>query len=195
MTGSPRILAFAGSTREASYNKRLIRVAAEGARAAGAEVTVIDLRDYPMPLYDGDLEASQGLPENALRLKRLFMEHGGLLISAPEYNSGISAVLKNAIDWVSRKGRDDRPLAAYADKVAGLMAASPGALGGVRGLFQVRQILTTLGVLVIPQQRAVSRAAEAFDDAGALKDATERAAVEGIGARVADLVRRLTGEL
>lgn len=194
MTDAPRILAFAGSTREASYNKRLIRVAAAGARTAGAEVTVIDLRDYPMPLYDGDLEAGEGLPENARRLKRRFVEHGGLLISAPEYNSGMSAVLKNAIDWVSRRGDDDQPLAAYAGKVAGLMAASPGALGGLRGLFQVRQVLTTLGVLVIPQQRAVSRAAEAFDDAGALKDPAAQAAVEGIGARVAELVHRLAGD-
>jgi chromate reductase len=193
MSAAPRILAFAGSTREASFHKRLVRVAAEGARAAGAEVTLIDLRDHPLPLYDGDLEASQGLPDNALRLKRLFVDHGALLISAPEYNSGITGVLKNTIDWVSRRGDDDRPLAAYANKVAGIMSASPGGLGGLRGLFQVRQILTTLGVLVIPQQQAVPRAAEAFDADGRLKDAVQQAAIEAIAARVTELVRRLAG--
>jgi chromate reductase len=185
----PRILAFAGSTRAGSFNKLLVRVAANGARAAGAEVTVIDLRDHPLPLYDGDQEASEGLPEVARELRRLFAAHAGLLISAPEYNSGMSAVLKNAIDWVSRGGDDG--LTPYAGKVAGLMAASPGGLGGLRGLFQVRQVLTTLGVLVIPEQRALGRAGQAFDDQGQLTDAHERATVEAIGARVADLIPRL----
>jgi chromate reductase len=185
-----RILAFAGSTRTASYNKRLVRIAAAGARAAGAEVTVIDLRDHPLPLYDGDLEASEGLPTNARALRRLFREHDGLLIAAPEYNSGITGVLKNTLDWVSRQGDDLGP-SPYAGKVAAVMAASPGALGGLRGLFQVRQILTTLGVLVIPEQRALSRAGQAFDDDGNLVDETQQAAVEGLGARVAELARRL----
>lgn len=191
MTDHPKILAFAGSTREASFNKRLIRVAADGARAAGAEVTLIDLRNHPLPLYDGDLEASDGLPENALALKALFAAHNGLLISAPEYNGGMSGVLKNTIDWVSRQGDDAAPLAAYTGKVCGLMSASPGGLGGLRGLAHVRQILTGLGVLVIPQQRAVANAANAFDADGKLQDSAQQAAVEGIGARVVDLVRRL----
>src|SRR5262249_29719722 len=99
---APRILAFAGSTRRDSFNKKLAGIAADGARAAGAEVTFIDLRDYPLPLYDGDLEAEKGLPEQAQRLKKLFLDHDGLLISSPEYNSSISGVLKNTIDWVSR---------------------------------------------------------------------------------------------
>lgn len=191
MTEHPKILAFAGSTREASFNKRLIRVAADGARAAGADVTVIDLRDHPLPLYDGDLETSSGLPGNALALKALFAAHNGLLISAPEYNGGMSGVLKNTIDWVSRQGDDPTPLAAYTGKVCGLMSASPGGLGGLRGLAHVRQILTGLGVLVIPQQRAVGGAANAFDADGKLQDSAQQAAVEGIGVRVVDLVRRL----
>ena len=194
MTDQPRLLAFAGSTREASFNKRLIRVAADGARAAGADVTLIDLRDHPLPLYDGDLERDEGLPANALELKALFGAHDGLLISAPEYNGGMSGVLKNTIDWISRQGDDDQPLAAYTGKVCGLMSASPGGLGGVRGLAHVRQILTGLGVLVIPQQRAVSNAANAFDADGKLQDSAQQAAIESIGARVTDLVRRLSGE-
>ena len=126
MSTTPKILALAGSTREGSYNKKLVRVAAAGAQAAGGEVTLVDLRELPMPLYDGDLEAAEGLPPNARILKRLMIAHDGLLISAPEYNSSITAVLKNAIDWASRPEPDEIPLVAFKDKVAALMSASPG---------------------------------------------------------------------
>ncbi len=192
MSSAPKILAFAGSTREASFNKRLVRVAAEGARAAGAEVTVIDLRDFPLPLYDGDLEAESGLPDNAQRLKALFLEHQGLLISSPEYNGGMSAVLKNTIDWASRSAPGEGGLAAYKDKVAGLMATSPGRLGGLRGLNHVRQILTNVGVLVLPQQQVVGGASQAFNDEGELVDSTLQASVSGIGARVAKTIQNLS---
>jgi NAD(P)H-dependent FMN reductase len=191
MSNTPKILAFAGSTREASWNKRLVRVAAEGARSTGAEVTVIDLRDFPMPLYDGDLEASEGLPEAARRLKALFMAHQGLLISSPEYNGGMSAVLKNAIDWVSRREGDEPGLAAYKDKVAGIMGTSPGRLGGLRGLVHVRQILTNIGVLVVPQQHALGGAGDAFGEDGMLVDSAQQAIVTGIGARVARTIGAL----
>ena len=97
---TPRILAFAGSLRKDSYNKKLVQIAVQGARRAGAEVTYIDLKDYPLPIYDGDLEAATGIPENGQKLKKLFLDHDGLLLSAPEYNSSITAVLKNVIDWV-----------------------------------------------------------------------------------------------
>ena len=102
MSNAPRILAFAGSAREESFNKRLVRVAAAGAEAAGVACTVLDLRDFPLPIYDGDLEAAEGLPENAKRLRELFLAHQGLLIASPEYNSSISPLLKNTLDWVSR---------------------------------------------------------------------------------------------
>jgi NAD(P)H-dependent FMN reductase len=114
---TPRILAFAGSLRTDSFNKKLARIGAEGARAAGAEVTLIDLRDFPMPVYDGDLEAA-GMPETVLQLKKLFLEHQGLLIASPEYNGSIPGPLKNAIDWVSRSAPGERPLASFTDKVA-----------------------------------------------------------------------------
>jgi chromate reductase, NAD(P)H dehydrogenase (quinone) len=185
----PRILAFAGSTREGSHNKRLIKVAAEAARAAGAEVTLIDLRDYPMPPYDGDLEA-KGLPASVVALKELFKAHDGFLISAPEYNGGMSGMLKNVIDWVSRRGEDDRALAAFTGKFAGLMSASPGRLGGIRGLGQLRHVLTTMGVLVVPQQRGIDAAHMAFGGDGRLKDPEHQAAIEAISARLVDLVRR-----
>ena len=166
-----KILAFAGSTRSASYNKQLVRFAADAARAAGAEVTLVDLRDYPMPLFDGDLEDQQGLPENAKKLKTIFREHDALIISSPEYNSSITAVLKNTLDWVSRAESDDEPaLAAYHGKTAALLSASPGALGGLRGLVHLRAILGNIGVIVLPDQVAVSKAHEAFDEQGGLKD-------------------------
>lgn len=188
----PKILAFAGSAREASGNKLLVKIAAEGARKAGAAVTVIDLRDFAMPLYDGDLEAKEGLPANAKRLKALFMEHQGLLIASPEYNSSISPLLKNTIDWVSRPADKSEPaLACYTGKVAGIMAASPGALGGLRGLVHVRAILENIQVMVVPEQLAVSKAPDAFDAAGALKDEKQRASAERIGAKVAQVLAKL----
>ncbi len=190
MTEPPKILAFAGSTREGSLNKRLIRIAADAARAAGGEVTLIDLRDYPMPYYDGDMEANEGLPATAHALKEVFKAHEGLLISAPEYNGGMSGMLKNTIDWISRRGHDDRIVAAFAGKIAGLMSAAPGALGGLRGLGQLRHVLTSVGVLVIPQQRSVGGGLAAFGDDGRLKDPAQQAAIEAIAARVVDLVRR-----
>src|SRR5215471_4093780 len=137
----PRILAFAGSLRRESFNKKLVPIAVKGAREAGAEVTLIDLKDFPLPLFDQDLEAEQGMPQNGAKLKRLFIEHDGLLISSPEYNSSITGVLKNAIDWVSRPAPDEPSLVAFRGKVATLMSASPGALGGLRGLVHLRSIL------------------------------------------------------
>ena len=168
---TPKILAFAGSTRAASFNKKLAEAAAELARSAGAEVTSIDLRDYPLPLYDGDLEEEQGLPENAKKLKALLHGHDGFLIASPEYNSSISGVLKNSIDWASRAETDDEPpLVAFRGKAAALLSASPGALGGLRGLVTLRSILSNIGVIVLPDQVAVSKAHEAFDDEGKLKE-------------------------
>ena len=138
---TPRILAFAGSTRRESFNKKLVQSAAKGAREAGAEVTLIDLKDFPLPLFDQDLEAEQGMPDNGAKLKKLFIHHDGLLIASPEYNSSVTAVMKNAIDWVSRPAPGEPSLVAFRDKVATLMSASPGALGGLRGLVHVRSIL------------------------------------------------------
>jgi len=120
----PRILAFAGSMRSASLNKQLLAVAVEGALAAGAEVSTIDLREFALPLYDGDLEAAEGLPVNVRRLKDLFMGHHGFLVASPEYNSSITAVLKNAIDWVSRPDGPESGRVPYEGKVAGLFSAS-----------------------------------------------------------------------
>ncbi len=191
MTNPPKILAFAGSTREASYNKQLVKVAAEGARAAGAEVTYLDLRDLPLPLFDEDLEAKEGLPENVRRLKELLISHQGFLIACPEYNSSITPVLKNAIDWASRPLPGEPMLASFRDKVAVLMSASPGGLGGLRGLVHVRSILSSIGVLVLPDQKALPKAFEAFDADGRLNDSKQQAEVEQLGNKLATVLAKL----
>lgn len=187
-----KILAFAGSTRSGSFNKMLVQIAAEGARSAGAEVTTIDLRDFPMPHYDGDLETEKGLPENAKKFKNLLRQHDGILISSPEYNSSISGVLKNAIDWASRTETDDEPsLVAFKGKVAGLVSASPGGLGGLRGLVHLRSILGNIGIIVLPDQVSISSAHEAFDESGKLKDARKAKQVAEVGASLAKVLSQL----
>lgn len=191
MTVVPKVLAFAGSTRGGSFNKKLIRVAAAAAQAAGAEVTLVDLRDLPMPLFDGDLEASEGIPENARKLKALMKSHHGLLLACPEYNSSITAVLKNAIDWASRPMEGERPLECFTGKVAALLSASPGALGGLRGLVTVRSILGNLQVLVLPEQVAVGNAHDAFAEDGSLRDPKRAAAVNSVAAKLVETVRKL----
>ncbi len=129
-----KILAFAGSARKDSFNKKLVKIAAQGARTAGAEVTYLDFRNLPLPLYDEDLEEAEGLPENALKLKALMKAHQGFLMACPEYNSSITPLLKNAIDWASRPESGEPPLACFKKKVAVLMSASPGGLGGFAGI-------------------------------------------------------------
>ena len=163
-----KVLAFAGSARRDSYNKKLLRFAANAVEEHGGSVTVIDLAEYPLPIFDEDLESSQGPPENATKLFELFVAHDALLIASPEYNSSVTALLKNTIDWVSRPRENQPMLAAFSGKVAGLMAASPGGFGGMRGLVHLRAILGNIGMLVVPNQVAVSKAHEAFNDEGDL---------------------------
>ena len=188
---APRILAFAGSLRKDSFNKKLVQIAAAGARSAGAEVTYLDLRDLPMPIYDGDSEARDGLPENARKFKEMMLAHQGLLMSCPEYNSSISAAWKNAIDWASRPAPGEAPLACFTGKVAAIMSASPGALGGLRGLVHVRAILGNIQVLVVPDQVAVPKAHEAFAEDGTLKDAKQQASIRKLGERLAGVLAKL----
>lgn len=165
-----RILCFAGSTRTESVNKKLIRLAAANAEQAGARVTLVDLRDFPMPLFDEDLESESGMPEHAAQLKQLFLNHNGLIIASPEYNSSLSAVLKNALDWVSRRQEGEPPKAAFLGKVASIMSATPSGLGGIRGLVHLRSILQNVGMHVMPDQMMLSAAHQAFDADGGLID-------------------------
>jgi len=174
-----RILAFAGSLRRGSFNRQALAVAVEGARGAGAEVTLLDLADLPLPLFDQDFETREGLPVNARKLKDLMIAHSGFLIACPEYNSSITPLLKNTIDWASRGVGTESGSLPYRNKIIGLVAASAGVLGGLRGLRHVREILGNLGCVVLPEQHALARADTALSDDKA------RQALQAVGARVA----------
>lgn len=190
----PKILAFAGSARKESFNKKLLQIAVSGAHEAGANVTLIDLADYPMPLFDQDLEQDTGIPENALKFKKLLIEHDALMIASPEYNSAFSPLLKNVIDWASRAESDaEPPLVAYQGKIATIMAASPGALGGLRGLVFLRMLLGNIGVTVLPDQQAIPQAFKAFNDAGVLIDDKKQESVISLGRKLVVAVRKLNG--
>jgi chromate reductase len=186
-----KILAFSGSARAGSFNKMLIAIGVDAARAAGAEVTLLDFREMPLPLYDGDLEEAQGLPDNAKKLKALMREHDGFLISAPEYNSSVTPLLKNAIDWASRQESDSEPaLVCYRGKTAALLSASPGGLGGIRGLVHVRSILGNIGVYVLPDQVSISSAHEAFEN-GKLKDPRKAKQVDKLAQGLVEMTKKL----
>ena len=184
-----QIVAFAGSSRTGSFNQKLLRLAVEAARQTGAEVTLVDLRELALPLYDQDLEDADGLPPGAKRFKTLLRESDGFLIASPEYNSSIAPLLKNALDWASRSEADDEPpLVAFRGKVAALVSASPSALGGLRGLVQLRSLFGNIGVLLLPEQVCVSAAYEAFDDTGALKDARKAKQLKTLAENLVTLI-------
>jgi chromate reductase, NAD(P)H dehydrogenase (quinone) len=186
-----KILAFAGSARKDSFNKKLVKIAAEGARATGAEVTYLDFRDLPLPLYDEDTETAFGLPDNVLKLKEFMKAHQGFIIACPEYNSSITPLLKNAIDWASRPEPGEPSLVCFKEKVAVLMSASPGGLGGLRGLVHVRSILGNIGVVVLPDQKAIGNASNSFDENGNLKDESQQTAIMQLGSKLATVTAKL----
>lgn len=190
----PKILVFAGSIRTGSFNARLAANAAKHLALMEAEVTHISLADYPMPIYDGDLEAKSGQPENAIKLKQMFMAHGGIFIASPEYNASVTPLLKNTLDWISRvrEGREP-PLAAYKDRVFALGGASNGVYGAMRSLLALRQVLEIgCGAMVIPDQIAVPRAADAYDGNDNLKDEQTVTRLKGVLQRLIEVTRQLT---
>ena len=183
---TPRILAFGGSLRAGSHNQRLAAIAAEGARKAGADVTLIALRDFPLPFYDQDLEDESGMPENAAKLKALFDAADGFLIASPEYNSSYTAALKNTIDWVSRATSDDEPpLSVFKGKTAAILAASPGGYGGARSLIALRTLLGNIQVTVLGDQVTVPKVHEKTGPGGRIEDPELVAEIEGLGAKLA----------
>ena len=187
-----KILAFAASLRRGSLNRKLIAVAAELARSAGAEVDLAEFREFELPIYDGDLDAGSGLPSGGLELKRRLDSADAVMIAAPEYNYSIAGPLKNAIDWVSRA----RPMP-WRGKSIYLMSASPSPMGGTRGLWQTRIPLEGCGALVFPDMFALPHANEAFDESGRLRDPAlaERLQREVIGfVRLAEAVTPVCGK-
>ncbi len=211
MAKQPSILAFAGSTREHSYSKRVVKIAKRGAENAGGNVTFVDLRDYPMPIYDQDLEEKDGIGEHALAFQKLLDEHDGYLIASPEYNASLPGVLKNAIDWASRKSEKYEQGAVFRGKVAAIMTESPGAFGGIRCLGHLRGVLSVLLVNVLPSEIAVGgvsvtlHTADAVNPAGVSKmfdgngvemtDEKMKKALEDLGASLVDLLRKTHGEI
>ncbi len=191
-----KLLVFAGSTRQLSYNRRLARVAAALAREAGAEVTHIELADFQVPMYDADLEA-RGTPRDVMRLKQLFFEHPAWIVCAPEYNASYPALLKNTLDWVSSPVKSDP---AWTDgfkssrgKVVGMLSASPGALGGLRSQSHLAPLLLNLHCWVAPTTYALGRAGDAFDAQGALVAPGAREKVKAVIDQVLWAANRLHG--
>nr|WP_136249828.1 NAD(P)H-dependent oxidoreductase [Ningiella ruwaisensis] len=185
-----KILAFAGSGRKHSYNFAAVKVAAEGAREAGADVTVIDMSEYAdIPIFTEDLEAQQGMPEKAKALKELLKSHDAFLISSPEYNSGYSALFKNVIDWASRKEEGEKPLEAFKGKYAALLAASPGGLGGIRVLVPVRLLLSNIGVNVLGDQLAISNVGDLVDENHEMSDEATMKKLHKLGQQLVDFTK------
>lgn len=188
-----RILAFSGSSRLGSLNQRLLDIAGAGARDAGAVVKSIRLADFALPLYDPDLESEGGLPASVQRLQAEFGQHDAFLVATPEYNGGYTALLKNALDWVSRPRPDGTSgLALLAGKAVALVSASPGQLGGLRSQTSIRTVFDKVGALVIPDAFALGLAHQAFDEAGRLKDGNAETAVIRVGQALVRIGERLS---
>jgi len=196
MPHTQKLLFFAGSAREGSHNKRLAQLAAHIADANGLAATFADLGDYPMPIYDRDGEVRDGVPENARKLKALFMVHGGIFIAAPEYNASITPLLKNTLDWVSRVRKEgEPPLQVFKTRVFAIASASPGRFGGVRGLITLRQVLSVgLQALVLPEQVSIPHAETAFDEKGHLKDKAQQELLKTVVGKLARAAKVLHGQ-
>ncbi len=178
-----KLLVFAGSTRQASYNRKLATAAAALARAGGADVTQLELGDFDVPMYNADLEA-HSTPADVMRLKQIFFEHPAWIICAPEYNASYPALLKNTLDWISSPVRSDAvwsdDFRATRGKVVGMLSASPGALGGLRSQSHLAPLLINLHCWVAPTSYALSRAGSAFDANGELADPGARPRVQEV---------------
>lgn len=192
-----KLLVFAGSTRQNSWNRKLAKVAAGMARASGAEVTHIELADFDVPMYNADLEA-RGTPPDVIKLKQLTYDHPAWIICTPEYNASYPALLKNTIDWISSPVKGDPvwndDFRSSRGKVVGILSASPGALGGLRSQSHLVPLLLNLHCWVAPQNFALGRAADAFDAAGELTQEAARKRVQAVIDQTLWAARRFHGE-
>jgi chromate reductase, NAD(P)H dehydrogenase (quinone) len=175
-----RIAVISGSLRAGSFNTTLARFVARGISAPDVEIDEISLVELDLPMFNEDLEA-KGLPDGVKALKRRLIAADALLIASPEYNGSVTGALKNAIDWATRPNEGESPLQCFRGKTGALLAASPGGLGGIRGLRHLRVVLSSIGLLVVPNEYALSGAHEAFDGSGSLKDAKKAEAALGVG--------------
>lgn len=189
---TPKVIAFAGSIRNESVNKRLSKIALKAAESAGAEVTWVDLADYQMPLYCQDYETEHGLPESVVSFKEMLKSNDGFLIASPEYNGSLTGVLKNAIDWASRPNGDEPRMACWNGKVVGLLAASPGGLGGLRGLSHLRTILAGIGTFVLPNHVAIGNSGTNLADDVQIADEKLQQAVANQAAELVRVIRGLS---
>jgi NAD(P)H-dependent FMN reductase len=186
-----KILAIAGSLRERSFNKRVLNIAVKGARDAGGNVTVVDLRDFPMPIYNADDQEQRGFDEQALRLQDVMNEHDGFLIASPEYNGSVPGGLKNAIDWTSRKNDKYAMYGVYKGKTAAIITASPGQFGGLRCMAHLRGVLSIAGVTVLPAEIAVTFVDKKFDgDGDEMNDEKTTGHLTNLGATLARVLDR-----
>ncbi len=189
-----KVLIFAGSTRQQSYNRKLARVTAEMARTSGADVTHLELGDFDVPMYNADLEA-QGTPADVMRLKQIFFEHPAWIVCTPEYNASYPALVKNTFDWISSPVKSDpawtEGFKSTRGKVVGVLSASPGALGGLRSQSHLVPLLLNLHCWVAPQNYALGRAAEAFDAEGRLVNEAARKPIQAVIDQVMFAAQRL----
>jgi NAD(P)H-dependent FMN reductase len=185
-----RVLAFSGSARKDSFNSKLLTLVVQGASDAGASVTRLDLRDFALPLYDGDFEAANEFPAAGTKLRELLVAHDALLLACPEYNGGIAPLLKNTIDWMTRAPGAKADPSLFAGKVAALCSAAAGQWGGMRGLRWARELLNNLGVTVLANQVTIAAAFKAFDASGALIEARHGDAARALGRELAELTAR-----
>ncbi len=185
-----KVLAFSGSSRKGSLNKKLLAIAVGEGRALGADITEIDLRDFNLPIYDGDIEA-KGWPEGMLRLRALFHQHNALLIVTPEYNGGVAPLTKNAIDWVSRPCNGDPTCAVMAGKVAAILSASAGPVGGSRQQAHLRVSCQVMRVILVPETVHIAFAEKAFNEDGLLVDKAVHNAAALAVRRLVELANKL----
>src|SRR5512140_579609 len=187
-----KILVIPGSLRTGSLNVRLAATAAHELAQAGAEITRISLADFPLPIYDGDLQGKSGVPKNAVNLKRMISAHHGVLIVTPEYNSSVPALVKNTIDWVSRvQDGQERRGQVFRERPFAIAAASESRLGGTRALAALRLILSACHATVIPNQLALSFAGEAYDDMDRLKHPADIEALNALVRQMIDVSQRM----
>jgi len=189
---TPKLLVFAGSIRTGALSGKLAALAARDLAAAGAEVTHISLADYPLPIYDGDLETRRGIPDNATRLTKLIAAHDGAFIATPEYNHSLPPLLKNAIDWVSR--HEHSGSLPFWNKVYGMGSTSDGRVGGARALLDLRKVLATaVRGMVIAERVEISMAQHAFDESGELVDEVPREVLATVVKSLVDLAGQMAG--